>query len=189
MIIVEGPDGGGKTTLIKKIQEAYPDLEVAPRVVSKDTEAMVDMQDWVNRNLAEGPQYKLFDRHRLISEFIYGPILRQQQHPGFNSPIWVHHSLRRFRELRPVVIYCIPPLEVVMANIVGDEDNQRVWDHIMGIHAAYIHKATIDNLTGNFYEGVYSMIYDYTTDGQESDPLGPLHLPINNMYGRTRNND
>ena len=69
MIIVEGPDGAGKTTLIRQLQERWPDLAVAPRVVSKDAEAMVDLQEWVNINLSDGPQYKIFDRHRLISEF------------------------------------------------------------------------------------------------------------------------
>lgn len=165
MIIIEGPDGSGKTTLIRQIQEQYPDLQVAPRVVSKQTEAMVDMQEWVNINLSLGVQYTLFDRYRLISEFIYGPILRKEQQPGFTSMTWAWHSLRRFQQLRPLIIYCMPPLEVVMQNIAGDPDNDRVWDHIMQIYTAYVQRATLDALNNN------ALIYDYTTDGQETDPL------------------
>lgn len=179
MIIVEGPDGGGKTTLIKQIQEAYPDLPLAPRVVSKQTEAMVDMQQWVNMNLAHGPQYMLFDRHRLISEFIYGPILRKEQHPGFNSMVWVHHSLRLFYRLKPLIIYCIPPLEVVMSNVIEDNSNEAVWDHIQGIHAAYLHRATLDYLGG-----MQSILYDYTAHRHDEDPLSMMHAPITSMYER-----
>ena len=41
MIIVEGPDGAGKTTVLQDLKTVF-DLPVAPRVVSKETEAMVD---------------------------------------------------------------------------------------------------------------------------------------------------
>jgi hypothetical protein len=178
MIIVEGPDGAGKTTLIRQLQEKWPDLEVAPRVVSKDAEAMVDLQTWVNDNLSQGPQYKIFDRHRLISEFIYGPILRTEQQPGFTSVPWVWHSLRRLERLRPVMIYCLPPLDAVMANIVGDNDNRVVWNHIMGIYTAYVQRATLDALHNG------AIIYDYTTDGREDNPLNIFERNINNMRER-----
>lgn len=178
MIIVEGPDGAGKTTLIRQLQEKWPDLEVAPRVVSKDAEAMVDLQMWVNDNLSQGPQYKIFDRHRLISEFIYGPILRKEQQPGFSSDIWVWHSLRRFERLRPVLIYCLPPLEVVKANIAGDTDNRVVWDHIEGIYTAYLQRAILDALHNG------AIIYNYLSDGQEDNPLNIFERHINNMRER-----
>jgi hypothetical protein len=183
MIIVEGPDGAGKTTLIRQMMERYQDgLTIAPRVVSKDAEAMVDLRQWVNTNLDEGPQYKIFDRHRLISEFIYGPVLRTEQQPGFDSVTWVWHSLRRFQQMRPVLIYCIPPLEAVMANIAGDEDNQVVWNHIMGIYTAYLQRATLDALNAG------AIIYDYTTDGQEADPLAIFDHRIKNMRERANIN-
>lgn len=179
MIIVEGPDGGGKTTLITQLQQEYPDLEVAPRVKDKQARTVVpDLQEWVNRNLSEGPQWKLFDRHRLISEFIYGPIIRKEQEPGFTNIPWVWHSLRRFERLRPILIYCLPPLEVVMANIAGDEENEVVWDHIMGIYTAYLQRATLDALHNG------AIIYDYTTDGQEDDPLSIFRRPFHTMRER-----
>lgn len=69
MIIVEGPDGSGKTTLINQLAKEF-ELEVNPRVVSKETNELTDLKTWVEENIAQGFQYKLFDRYRLISEFI-----------------------------------------------------------------------------------------------------------------------
>lgn len=178
MIIVEGPDGAGKSTLIKNIQAQYPDLEVAGRVVSKDTEMMTDLQAWVNQNLAEGFQYRLFDRHRLISEFIYGPVLRPSPQPGFASPTWVFNSLRRFARIQPLVIYCLPPLEVIKANLENDQDNIRVRDHIESIYAGYLHRAALESIDNR----MTTIVYDYTIDGQYDDPLYRLHLAINQAH-------
>lgn len=179
MIIVEGPDGAGKTTLISALTERF-NLSVAPRVVSKDAEAMVDLKTWVEENLAGGFQYKIFDRHRMISEFIYGPILRKEQQPGFSDPNWVMYRMSQFIQIDPIVIYCLPPLEVVKQNIAGDEDNRVVWDHIEGIYTAYLHRAAIDNA----HSGFRTIIYDYTTDGQETDPLAVFNPVINYAQGR-----
>lgn len=178
MIVVEGPDGAGKSTLIRNILGQYPDLEVAPRVVSKDTNDLTDLQRWVDRNLAEGFQYRLFDRHRLISEFCYGPTLRQVQRPGFTSRAWVHGSLRRFYKLKPVIIYCLPDLEVIKFNLRHDPDNDVVRDHIDQIYAAYLERASLDMIHAE------ALIYDYTIDGVYSDPLFRLHYLINNAHER-----
>lgn len=157
MIVFEGPDGAGKTTLIEAFQEAF-DTPVAPRVVSKDAEAMVDLQDWVDDNLSQGFQYRIFDRHRLISETIYGPILRGTQQPGFNQLSWMGPRLYRFYELKPVIIYCLPPLEVVKANILNDPDNKVVEEKIEAIYSAYVARAALDHV---FSPGIVK-IWDYT---------------------------
>jgi hypothetical protein len=179
VIIVEGPDGAGKTTLINKIREVYPDLELAPRVVSKDAESMVNLQGWVNQNLTDGFQYRLFDRHRLISEFIYGPMLRQQASPGFTDMGWVYWSLRRFYEINPVIIYCLPPLDTVKFNVGQDIENQVVWDHIEGMYTAYVHRMSLDILANRTV-----FRYDYTHPSHQVDPLIYLHQFINEAHER-----
>lgn len=185
MIIVEGPDGSGKTTLIKQLQERYPDLEIAPRVVSQQAQEMTDLQVWVNENLMQGFQYKIFDRHRLISEFIYGPVLRNQMRPGFTNWQWVSWSLRRFyREVDPIIIYCLPPLYVVKLNIVDDPDNEVVWDHIEAIYTGYLQRAAIDAT-----QHEKTLIWDYTLDyiveqNAGKDPLQFFDPYINYAKGR-----
>lgn len=157
MIVVEGPDGAGKTTLIEALMERF-DLPVAPRVVSKDAVAMVDLMDWVDNNLEEGFQRTIFDRHRLISETIYGPILRTEPQPGFTRLSWMAPRLARFYRIQPIIIYCLPPLEVVKKNIIGDHDNQVVWEKIEAIYSAYVNRASLDI---EFAPGKV-FIWDYT---------------------------
>lgn len=160
MIIVEGPDGAGKSTLIRQLSAEF-DLEIAPRVVSKDTKDLTDLQQWVNRNLAEGFQFKLFDRHRLISEFCYGPTLRPKQRPGFTEYLWVYHSLRRlYMEVQPVIIYCLPPLDRIKLNLENDADNEVVHDYIEQIYAAYLERSVMDHLV--MPNNV--VVWDYTQD-------------------------
>lgn len=162
MIIVEGPDGAGKTTLIKQLTEAVG-LDIAPRVVSKNAEAMVDLRSWVEENVAIGFQPKIFDRHRLISELIYGPALRGEPEPGFDDLEWLTEQLIRFYQARPIIIYCLPSWPVVWNNINSSEDN-RIFHTPTGAAAAkriyqgYLNRAALD-LTRN---GNRVITYDYT---------------------------
>lgn len=176
MIIVEGPDGAGKTTLIEQLKERYG-LEVAPRVVTKGAEAMTDLKVWVEQNLAEGFQYRIFDRHRLVSEYIYGPLLRKEQQPGFTDLIWSHQRLKElYNDVRPILIYCLPPLELVRENVLRDPENAVVAEHIDAMYAAYVHRASLDWV--NFAPS--TIIYDYNSDGREQDPLRifDIHMDV-----------
>lgn len=168
MIIVEGPDGAGKTTLIEQLKERYG-LEVAPRVVTKGAEAMVDLKVWVEENLDQGFQYLIFDRHRLISEYIYGPLLRKEQQPGFTDLIWSWRMLDRlYNDVNPLIIYCLPSLEVVKANVSGDPENEVIAEHIEAMYAAYVHRIALDQI----HRPRHTIIWDYTTDFMlETDPL------------------
>lgn len=144
MLIVEGPDGAGKTTLIEAIQEHFGDIEVAPRVVSKETKALVDLEQWVDTNLDGGFQYKIFDRHRLISQPIYGPIMGRTSH-GFDKLSWLGPRLARlYREVKPIIIYCLPDKSTVMHNIVKDPSNEVIAPRISSIYDAYVAKAATD---------------------------------------------
>lgn len=163
MIIVEGPDGGGKTVLLKQL-EVHFDLPVAERVVSKEAEPMVNLQDWVEYNVKQGFQPMLFDRHRLISEAIYGPILRSEAQPGFDDPDWMIEMMTRFYGSKPIIVYCIPSLDTVIDNIKNDPDNLVVRGHIKQIYSAYCARAALDFQ-------VSKTVYDYD---YEHDPLDML---------------
>src|SRR5690606_19728356 len=136
MIIVEGPDGAGKTRLVLRLAQ---DLHLTPerRVVDKDTNALTPLKQWVNDDLASWPRKALYDRHRLISEPIYAPIVRGSMNDGFEDRLWFTLSFEQFQLMRPIIIYCLPPFEEVKHNVFKDDDNVAVRDHIEAIYWLY----------------------------------------------------
>jgi hypothetical protein len=156
MIVVEGPDGGGKTTLIRYLTVAFR-IPVAPRVVSKEAEALIDLKVWVEQDNEMCPEL-IYDRHRLISEPIYGPILRHRTEPGFDDPDWLGAQLQDFYDRHMFHIFCIPPKEVIWGNIKDDESNKVVKDKWARIYDLYVARAGLDRLL------TYTHIYDYTQD-------------------------
>jgi hypothetical protein len=158
MIVVEGPDGAGKTTLIEVLVDLLQ-LPVADRVVGKDTQAMVNLKAWTEANVDKGFQKVIYDRHRLISEPIYGPILRDEPQDGFVNLVWMTEMMRKFYAAKPVLIYCLPPIETVFDNVFYDveNDNSAVEGRIARIYSAYVARAAIDK--ANHFN---TLTYDYT---------------------------
>ena len=163
MVIVEGPDGSGKSTLIRHINEHLGDnaLPIAPRVVSKDTESMIpSLKAWVEDNVSRGFQATIFDRHRLISEPIYGTVLRSHFEPGFDDFQWLYlQNYQLFNRCKPVVIYCLPPYKLVKRNVELDQGNQPkdVREGIRKIYSLYVSRAASD-------AALYgALVYDYTS--------------------------
>lgn len=166
MIVVEGPDGAGKTTFVELLK-SYTNLEVAPRVVAQDTTAMVDLQRWVHDNVTKGWHETIYDRHRLISEPIYGPVMRPAQpEPGFSDLSWFYAMLEAFYDCKPVIIYCLPPFETVWENVMRDENNgvfHTRGDAVRQIWTAYMNKACTEFALRRHE----TWVYDYTAD----DPM------------------
>lgn len=164
MIVIEGPDHGGKTTLVKDLSERYS-LPVAERVVGKDTESLVpSLKAWTEDNVARGWQATIFDRHRLISEPIYGPILRNRPEPGFSDAWWLASMYRMFYGYcRPLIIYCMPDLDVVLEGAAKDIENQpiAVRRNLTKIYSAYAAKAGSDGVLAG------ALIYDYQRSNQK----------------------
>src|SRR5690348_14203507 len=123
---------------------------------------MVDLKAWVDDNISQGFQELIFDRHRLISEPIYGSILRAEPEPGFDDFEWFEARLRQLYKLDPVIIYCLPPFEVVWNNILSGDDNKIFHgapQRVRAIWGAYFNKAMTD-----FVLNSRVWVYDYTWD-------------------------
>lgn len=138
MIIVEGPDGAGKTTLIQQLSHAWG-VPIAPRVVATDTSAMVDLCEWTEQNLNRGFHSDvLYDRHRLISDPIYqAAIPTKTPDMRLYRPGWLRSQYERFMQCHPFIIMCLPPRTVVHANLADDPHNEAILPHIDRVYNGY----------------------------------------------------
>lgn len=118
MIIVEGPDGSGKSTLIKNLGIEHAIWMGGVRVrspkgvdwVSPGTSALSQFLNQIT-NYERNPV--AFDRYHL-SERIYGPLLRDRQEiSDFN--LRVINDL--IHDAAIPVILCLPPYSAAYANV------------------------------------------------------------------------
>lgn len=136
MLIVEGPDGAGKSTLVAKLEETLG-LTREPRAVSKEAVAMVAIDEWIEQELAKGFGRRLYDRFALISS----PMYMMMPEPTFSGELlskeWLELAWTQFSRIRPIVIMCLPPWETVQANVLKDPDNTAIAQHIWQIYHNY----------------------------------------------------
>jgi len=168
IIIVEGMDGTGKTTLVQQLAHR---LDVRPRKFVGSLGPNDDLRlVLVNRTKLEiaelesasatgGPIHiqRLYDRFPLISEAVYGPILR-----GRNFFGGLYYPLRsRLLALKAVIIYCRPEREVIQANIQKTPQMEGVPEYFDELLNAY------DKLFVELTEtpvNSYITTFDYTRD-------------------------
>lgn len=119
MIIVEGPDGGGKTTLIPFLEAltGLPSWKPGPYPKSA-REAYVHSQDCLHKL----KQHFICDRVTQVSEHIYGPIVNDQD---FMPLAEVQKFFRQCADNGWVFIYCRPwPTNLMIENHVRSENDE-----------------------------------------------------------------
>jgi hypothetical protein len=123
IIIVEGPDGAGKTTLINKMVHTL-NLPVHARSANSDGSATQSTEGSRGANLSLwayndvttqlNQPTSIYDRHCLISEFVYGPILRAHVPVEMTGP--ATRLLIQMLAKQVLVVYCRPPNENLVIN-------------------------------------------------------------------------
>jgi GTPase SAR1 family protein len=137
VIVVEGPDGAGKTTLAKRIcEETNREYRRPPQeVLSSTTGPTPELLDWWHEQLF-APQAVLkegvFDRCMMISEPIYmavtrpRPLIQPHQMIGLN---------RKFVDLAPLIIFCFPGWGEIKKNLQDEDRAQLKGARSLGDHA------------------------------------------------------
>lgn len=137
MIILEGPDGGGKTTLAMRLGEEFG-LEYKRYALLSSTRGPdgPGIIDWWDEQIAENQIDAVYDRCFYISEPIY-----QLATPGRDLIADVKQmqtGIMRLSNFAPLVIFCIPPFDTALGNIHTRERLEGVDDKALGkIHWAY----------------------------------------------------
>ena len=165
MIIVEGPDNSGKSTLIKNLAKDFKLRTLkcsrhGPPIDGNDNYQRT--QEIIERALKFPDNNIIVDRISLIGEEIYGPILRGKnlwvEYPEKKRNLW--NSLRC---LNTFFIYCRPPNNKVLDLSTHELKKYDTKEHVLSVS---INKDLIVNTYDNyfaFWEGNYNFFkYDYT---------------------------
>lgn len=175
MIIVEGPDGSGKSNLVRRINEEFG-LPIHERASTSVGGPVEDLMGWAYRDVTTMPEQPLsvYDRHPLISEYIYAPLVRILRHE-FVTPS--AHTLIRLMARQTFVVWCVPPYTYVSGNVSDDLDNQMqgVHENLGAIYELY-------NAMRMFWSG-QSMVWDYTKSGADPTNISNLQARLRNQIG------
>lgn len=100
LIIIEGPDGSGKSTLINKLKERFPKCEFVPSYKPKTpTEMVIAFED--NLDMANAKKHHILDRAGWISGLIYPKVFGE-----VNSVPFPNYRLMEAWSLDQIVIWC-----------------------------------------------------------------------------------
>lgn len=167
MIIVEGPDGGGKTTLARELSQKFG-LQMArhgTRSNLPEGDVRARVYDAFGEAVRGHDPVRVHDR-LYYSELVYGKVLRQHIRFSLIEQRYIHKLIVAFK---PPIIMCIPPLEVVKANVEGGHHIPGVEENIETIWSMY---RRISGFLSNL-----KMSYDYTGE-QVSTPMEKIEQRI-----------
>lgn len=138
MIVVEGMDGTGKTSLADKLCERL-NVPKHKKFASSLGGPPPDLMNLLYADVVSMDEqpFSVYDRHGLISEFVYGPIVRGTLPLGFDST--TTHRLIRMLAKRVLVVWCRPPFNVAHDNLkcAPNRDMPGVFNNAAALYHSY----------------------------------------------------
>lgn len=155
IVIVEGPDGAGKSTLVRKLREQFNLAEGTRGTKDRKLLYTVTVSDTM-RALTQavdgrGPAV-IWDR-LYYSELVYADLVGRPVEFNATQQSFVQ---RIIEALRCPVILCLPPFKVVKANAANAEQMKGVNENLRAIYDAYW------DLHDEEVLPAHTRLYDYT---------------------------
>lgn len=177
MIVVEGCDGSGKTHLVKQL-EGWTGLPIHARASDSIAGPRLDLFEWAAHDVYSMTTQPLsiYDRHPMISEYIYGPIIRNTidfRFLGYRgsqmSKLFAQHVL---------LIHCDPGMDEVSKNLRHSVEGQmdgvnRNADTLYHTYASLMHywpgnRIVWDYTKPDTFSVVMSVIENHIMDWKET---------------------
>lgn len=153
-IVIEGPDGAGKTTMVNELMDKLG-VDMHARACTS-VGGPIDADGlglWVMREFDREKPFGVYDRHPVISEPIYGSVIRGELRGEFRSDNWLR-EMRGKLATSSYVVFCLPPWSDVRANIDAGVHMPGVVEHAYTIYQLYL-------FTAKTWPGP-SIVHDYT---------------------------
>ena len=131
IVVLEGIDGAGKSTLAKEIFSLVPkqfDIVMTHRGVPKHGPELEYMHqlEWLRSN-----HFMIADRYH-VGDLIYGPIYRNE---SLTKDYWFAAIEEKLNQLNATKIILLPPLEVILQRLedrgedyLQPEHVEKVWN-------------------------------------------------------------
>jgi hypothetical protein len=154
VIIVEGGDNVGKSTLVKQLVALDPSLRLLHRERFKPSEGGTIFSSYLKMLLPTDDSFmahanSIGDRC-FASECVYGALFRDGCRMTFAEHLVIQAILQKFNAL---VVHCDPPDEVIKASW---DEREQLYDNPLAIAEAYRVKMP------NIFSGLEVIHYDWT---------------------------
>lgn len=167
IIVFEGMDNTGKTTAIEKMHTLFG----FPIVKSLGKATKEEHEEWlinlVQRHNDTG--HILVDRLPIISEYVYGPILRGEN-------VLKDVQRRWLDELKPdmILVYCRPHRDLILGSLADRDQMAGVVDHGAALLQSY--DDFMDRVRR--LDEIPLIVYNYRVDPKAIELAGDIHLCI-----------
>lgn len=134
VLIVEGLDNTGKTTLVEQLQQEFPVFQMRPSIGNKHDLNLIRNQAY-EESIMPHP-YMLADRARLISEYVYNPILNNRP-IAYSFSAWMD-MIANFAQGGPhLIIYMRRDVQGIINSFKDREQLEGVEGSLTHLSLAY----------------------------------------------------
>ena len=156
MIIVEGGDNVGKSTLVKQLLALDPSLRLLHRERFKPQDGGTIFSSYLKMLLPPDDAYtahanSIGDRC-FASECVYGALFRHSCRMTFAEHLVIQAVLKKFNAL---IVHCDPPDDVILDSW---REREQLYDNPLAIAQAYREKMP------SIFDGLEVIHYDWTRD-------------------------